>query len=289
MVETISSNTQYLQERLQEVKDKQGFLGKAWNGVKETTGLGLSQSDCDSMVEKFNNGEISFEEATAYIDDYEKKQSGASDLIANIATGVGAIAVATTAAAATVATGGAAAPAAISWGLAIAKGAPIGAALKAGIKTLDRATNDVEGDALDARKIAKDAISGSVTGATSAVSSGVGAGIKAGKFGLSVLNGTKCSTICGAASGATSYLANCAFDEDKDFDLGELFTDTATSAFISGTVGAAVGGGLYGIQSLAGNVGKETLKSTTETIISDSATSSTRKILSNAERNIIAA
>ncbi len=285
MVESISNTqtgcgqAQILEQKLQDVKAKQGFLGKTWNGIKEITNLGVKQSDCEKLVDKFNKGKISLNEAMAYIEEFEKKQESGANLLANVATGVGAIATATTAVAA----------GPIGWGIAIAKGAPIGAALKTGIKTADRATNDVEGDALDAKELIKDAVSGGITGATSAVSSGVGAGVKAGKFGLSVLNGAKCSTLCGAVSGASGYVLDAALDDDKDFNLGEFALNTATSAFVSGTVGAAVGGGVYGVQSALGNVGKEVSKTTSQAIVSDSITSTTRKFLGDAEKNIIAA
>lgn len=269
-----NKKTQELEEKLKEVQDEQGFLGKTWNGFKEITNLGLSNSDCEKMVDKYNNGEISFEEAVSYIEDFESKQETMSELGANILTGIGAIAFATTALSA----------GPIGWVAAIAKGAPIGAALKTGIKTLDRATNDIEGDALDMKQMTKDAISGALTGTTSAVSSGVGAGIKAGKVGLSILNGAKCGTICGSVSGAASYLADVAFEEDKEFNTGELLKNTATSAFVSGTVGAVVGGGMYGLSS---NVGKEATKTLSQTIVADSSSSTARKLLGQGERNIL--
>lgn len=269
-----NKKTQELEEKLKEVQDEQGFLGKTWNGFKEITGLGLSNSDCEKLVDKYNNGEISFEEAVSYIEDFKSKQETMSELSANILTGIGAIAFATTALSA----------GPIGWVAAIAKGAPIGAALKTGIKTLDRATNDIEGDALDMKQMTKDAISGALTGTTSAVSSGVGAGIKAGKVGLSILNGAKCGTICGSVSGAASYLADVAFEEDKEFNTGELLKNTATSAFVSGTVGAVVGGGMYGLSS---NVGKEATKTLSQTIVADSSSSTARKLLGQGERNIL--
>ena len=269
-----NKKTQELEEKLKEVQDEQGFLGKTWNGFKEITNLGLSNSDCEKMVDKYNNGEISFEEAVSYIEDFESKQETMSELGANILTGIGAIAFATTALSA----------GPIGWVAAIAKGAPIGAALKTGIKTLDRATNDIKGDALDMKQMTKDAISGALTGTTSAVSSGVGAGIKAGKVGLSILNGAKCGTICGSVSGAASYLADVAFEEDKEFNTGELLKNTATSAFVSGTVGAVVGGGMYGLSS---NVGKEATKTLGQTIVADSSSSTARKLLGQGERNIL--
>lgn len=270
----ISSKTQELENKLKEVQNEQGFLGKSWNALKEVTNLGLSNSDCEKLVDKYNNGEISFEEAVSYIEDFESKQNTMSELGANILTGIGAIAFATTALSA----------GPIGWAAAIIKGAPIGAALKTGIKTLDRATNDVENDSIDIKQMTKDAISGAVTGTTSAVSSGVGAGIKAGKIGLSILNGAKCGTICGTVSGATSYLTDVAFEDNKEFNTEELIKNTATSAFISGTVGAVVGGGMYG---LSANTGKEATKTLGQTIVADSTSSSARKGLGQVERNII--
>lgn len=272
----ISTKTQELENKLKEVQDEQGFLGKSWNCFKEITNLGLSNSDCEKLVDKYNNGEISFEEAVSYIEDFQSKQETMSELGANILTGIGAIAFATTALAA----------GPIGWIAAIAKGAPIGAALKTGLKTLDRATNNIDGDAIDAKEMTKDAISGALTGTTSAVSSGVGAGIKAGKIGLSIFNGAKCGAICGGVSGAASYLTDVAFEDDVEFNTGELLENAATSAFVSGTVGAVVGGGMYG---LSANVGKEATKTLGQTIVADSTSSTTRKLLGQGERNILSA
>ncbi len=270
----ISTKTQELENKLKEVQDEQGFLGKSWNCFKEITNLGLSNSDCEKLVDKYNNGEISFEEAVSYIEDFQSKQETMSELGANILTGIGAIAFATTALAA----------GPIGWIAAIAKGAPIGAALKTGLKTLDRATNNIDDDAIDAKEMTKDAISGALTGTTSAVSSGVGAGIKAGKIGLSIFNGAKCGAICGGVSGAASYLTDVAFEDDVEFNTGELLENAATSAFVSGTVGAVVGGGMYG---LSANVGKEATKTLGQTIVADSTSSTTRKLLGQGERNIL--
>ena len=271
-----TQQSSFLNEKLSQVKNEQGCLGNIWNGIKEVTNLGQSASDCESMLEKFNSGEVSFEEAVKYIDDFDNKQENMSGLLSNVLTGIGAI----TTTILTVGTGP------IGWGVALLKGAPIGAALKTGINLLDRATNNIEGDEFDVKEMAKDAISGAMTGATSAVSSGVGAGIKAGRAAVSVLNGAKCGVICGAASGAGSYMTDVAFG-DKDFNSGELILNTATSAFVSGTVGAVVGGGMYGMANIAGNVGKEVTKSTTRAIIADSTSSTTRKFLGQAEKNVL--
>ncbi len=270
-----SQQSLFLSQRFAEIEDKQGFLGNIWNGIKEITNLGQSASDCESMLEKFNSGEVSFEEAARYIDSFENKQENMSGLLSNILTGVGAIAT-------TILTAG---TGSIGWGLALLKGAPVGALLKTSINLLDRSTNDVSGDEFDFKQITKDAISGAMTGATSAVSSGVGLGIKTGKIGTSILNGAKCGLVCGAASGAGSYMTDVAFG-DEDFSGTKLISNTATSAFVSGTVGAVVGGGMYGIADIAGNVGKEVSKTTARAIVSDSTSSTTRKLLGQAERNV---
>lgn len=260
----------FLEEKLKGVKDEQGFIGKMWNGVKEFTNLGRSESDCENMLDKYNNGQISFEEAVKYIEEYEKKQENMAGLFKNIATGTGAIALTIAA----VGTGP------IGWGAALAYGAPIGAALKTGISMADRATNNVDNDVLDGKQIAKDAISGAITGTTSAVSSGIFAGVKEGKVAVSLANGAKCGAQCGALSGSTSYLTDVALDEDKEFNFGDLAKSTVSSAAVSAGVGAAVGGTVYGLSG-----GKVASLSTGATIARDGSLSASRKIAGNGVKN----
>ena len=269
----VIAKSQVLETKFQEVKDKQGFLGSVWNDVKESTGLGVSSVDCRSMLDKYRNGEVSFDEALEYINSFDNKQSNMSELGANIITGVASIAAAT-----------ALFGSAPLWALAFAVGAPVGALVKTGVKILDRATNNVKDDEFNAKQILKDAISGAVTGTASAVSSGVGAGIKAGSLKLAVKNGTKCGVQCGALAGASSYITNAALDDEKYFDTKDFIKTTLTSAFVSGTVGAVVGAGMYG---LSNNVGQEVSKSVKQTIIDDSTSSSTRKVLGEAERSLM--
>ncbi|MBR3889291.1 hypothetical protein IKJ53_02125 [bacterium] len=262
----------FLEEALANVKDKQGFIGESWNGVKELFNSGLSESDCENVINKYKNGEVTYEEAMATIKGYEVKQSTMTDLFSNIFTGIASIVVATAAVA-----GGP-----IGWLTAALLGAPVGAAVKTGLKIVDRATNDVKGDEFDKKLMLKDAISGALTGTTSAVSSGIGAGIRTGNVMLSVKNGAKCGAICGGLSGAGNYLTDVAFG-DKYFNAGDLVKDTLTSAFVSGTVGAVVGAGVYGLTDKASYL----TQSVKQTIITDSASSSSRKILNVAEREAL--
>ena len=280
MVEAISNtmNTPNVQgikalsKRFDEVEAKQGLFGSVWNSFKEATGTGVSKKDCQNMLLKYQRGEVSLNQAIEYINSFDSKQSEMADLGANILTGVGAIALATC-----MVTGP------IGWVAALTFGAPVGALLKTGIKLLDRASNDVKGDEFDGKQMAKDFISGAVTGMTSAVWSGVGEGIKAGKIALSVSNGAKSGAECGAIAGASSYITDVALDNDKYFKFGDLVKTTATSAFVSGTVGAAVGAGMY---QLSNNVGKEVEKSVTDIVKQDAAASSARKVLATGERTV---
>ena len=263
------SDVAFLEKKLTSIQDEQGVLGNIWNGIKEFTSLGVSESDCINMLEKYKNGEINFEQAVDYLDEYDSKQENASGLLSNILTGIGGIAVATAAAT----TGP------IGWGLAFLKGAPIGAALKTGINFIDRATNDVEGDAFDAKQMTKDAVSGALTGAASAVSGASSLGYKAlsskgiveaGTVAADVVKGACCGMECGAMSGAGTYMTDVVLD-DKDFEFDELLANTATSALVSGTVGSVVGVGLNGLNKTGfANFG---------TVTRDSISSSTRKVL----------
>ena len=264
-------------QQFQNVKDKQGAVGSLWDGVKSITGVGVSESKCSSMLEKFKNGEISFEQAANYIEKYDSKQTDTTDLIANIVTGVAAIATTTIAGI----MGGPILP-------ILALGAGTGAIFKTAFKFVDRATNGVQNDEYNAKLIAKDVISGAVTGAASAVPSGIAQGVKTGSRALAIKNGMKCGIACGAASGSINYIADAALG-NREFNFGDLVKQTGTSAFISGTVGAGVGLGMYNIADANGLIGQEVVKSTAQKIASDGASSSARKVLANMEKNIIAA
>ena len=270
-----------LSERFQSVKDKQGAIGSLWDSVKGITGVGISEEKCTSMLEKFKNGEITFEQAANYIDRYDTKQNDTTDLIANIVTGVAAIAATTVAGV----MGGPLLP-------ILAIGAGVGAAVKTGFKFFDRATNNVQNDEYDAKLVIKDVITGAVTGAASAAPSGIKSAIAKGDRALAITKGIECGAICGAVGGSTSYMTDVALG-DKDFSFEDLITTTGTSAFVSGTVGGAVGAGLFKIADSKGLAGKSLTLLPKETnaqiIAKDSASSSARKVLANMEKNIIAA
>ena len=235
---------QTLEAKLETVNNEQGFISSIWNGIKCFTGLGSSSDKCEQAIEQFKNGEISYEEADSIISGFSEKQKSSVNLIANIATGLAAVAVVGSA----VMTGG------LSLGV-IAAAAGAGAATKAGLKFADRATNKVEGDALDGKQILKDSLSGAVDGAVSVATMGIGTAAVTGKtvaqqtLKQTVIEGAKAGAkagaISGAITGASDYTIEAAVEEDVEFNLGDLAASTAINA----AGGAAAGGALGGISS----------------------------------------
>ena len=227
-----------LEDKLDAIQEENGCFSKAWDGIKAGLNVGTSSETCKDAIEKYKNGEISFDEAMSEIEKYDTKQDNSLNLFSNIATGIAAIGAVSVA----VATGGIAAVPILA-----AIGAGTGAVTKAAFKFTDRATNQKENDALDAKQIAKDMCSGAVTGATSAMTMGtagstftVGASLGknvASAAGKCALTGVK----TGAISGSANYVIDCAFDENKDFNMGEFVGNTVTSAAVGGAVGAFMG------------------------------------------------
>lgn len=285
--ESNTENVDILTEKLEAIQNENGAILDGWNSLKETVGIGTSAAKCDEAIEKYKNGEMTFEEASQVIEEFGAKQESSLNLFSNIATSVAAIGT-VAAVAATVATGGLLAP------VAIAIGAGAGALTKAGFKTIDRATNEVEGDALDGKEIAKDALSGAVTGGIAVWTMGTAG--SAGTVGQAVKGCTQTGIKTGAISGAANYSIDCAFDEDKDFDAGELINTTAESAIVGGAVGAIMGGingGLHasGVLKSGCNLDSMVSKNTATNIndvAANSACTTSYKVLNDRIRAIAA-
>lgn len=236
-----------LEEKLSNVRDEQGAVSSIWNGLKCLTGIGSSTNKCEQAIQDFKNNKITYEEADTIISEFSTKQKNSVNLIANIATGIAAVAVVASA----VATGG------VSLGV-IAAGAAVGGATKAGIKFADRATNKVEGDALDGKQITKDALSGAVDGAVSVATMGIGStAITSTTVANQTLKqtviqgakaGAKAGAISGAATGAADYSIEAAFEDDVDFNLKDLAVNTTITAAGGALAGGIMGGAASGIQ-----------------------------------------
>ena len=236
------TDVEKLEKALQEVNDEQGVFQKGFNEIKEGLNIGTSSEKCEDVIEKYKKGEISFEEAEAEIAKYDNMQDSGLNVFANILCSVAAVAAAT---ALTVATGGAGAPVLVA---AIAAGAGAGAVTKAAVKTVDRATNDVNGDDFDGKEIARDMLSGAVTGATAAATMGSGS-VATNTAGAVIKAGAKSGAITGAVAGAANYSIDCAVDGEK-FDVGEF----AQNAAVNATIGAVTGGAIGGATRAFGNV-----------------------------------
>ena len=228
-----SFNADVLETELESVMAEQGAISNAWNDFKEFTNLGTSNEKCNDAIEKYKNGEITFEEAQSEIEEFAKKQDSSLNLFSNIATSIAAITAVTLAP--------------VTGGASLAVGAAVGAVTKAGFKCADRATNEVEGDALDAKQLAKDALSGAVTGAIAGRTAGTGANTYANGFGglsgiaACAAKSTRTGLITGAVSGSSNYLIECAFEDDVDFNMNDFVSNTVTNAAVSGAVGAFMG------------------------------------------------
>ena len=283
-------NTQLLEEELLAVQDKQGSIMSAWDDFKGFVGIGTSSEKCDDAIMQYKMGKISYEEALAEIEKFNSKQDSSLDLFSNIATGVAAIVAGT----AVAASGGTLTP--------VVAGAIAGAVTKSGVKTADRATNEIEGDALNAKQITKDALSGAISGAIGVKTAGTAGnpfknGFSVGSTQLIKGGTTACVARCaltgaqtGAISGAANYSIDCAFEEDKDFNVKDLATTTATNSFFSATVGAIMGGfnGTLRTNGLLEAGGDVVSHNTVNDIVANSVCTTEYKLVNNALRSIAA-
>lgn len=231
-----STELTILENDFKEVQANQGFIGKIWNGVKNVTGIGLSSKDVEAKIQQYKNGEITYEEAMQSIDSYEQKQKDGVNILTNAVAGVATGLIA-------IGTGG------IGLGV-IGAGAAIGAGSKVALKTMDRATNDVEGDAIDLKQMAKDTMTGAVDGAVNVATGGM-----IGKVGSTLtqtivngaIQGAKAGAISGAAGGAAEYTADV-ITGDREFSASEFAATTISSAAMGGAFGGVVGGITGGIR-----------------------------------------
>lgn len=239
---------QQLREAYAQVEDEQGWVGKAWNGIKNFFGHSNGSNAVEETLDKAEAGEISYEAAVEKLNTYASKQDSIVDTVANVASGLA------------VAVGVIAAP--FSFGASLALGAGVGAAVKVGIKATDAATNDVEGD-YTLKDGLKDGVTGAVGGVVTAATAGIGAaGTVVAKEGGKVLvketikqgaiAGAKAGAIDGAVMGATNYTADAVFDGDE-FTLGGLVSNTTTGAIGGAVVGGTVGGLTSGFRAHGAN------------------------------------
>lgn len=239
-----------LREAYEQIEDEQGWVGKAWNGIKNFFGHSNGSNAIEETLDKVEAGEISYEAAVEKLSTYQSKQESTVDTFANIASGLA------------VAAGVILAP--VSFGASLAIGAGVGAAVKVGIKASDKATNDIQGD-YSLKDGLKDGVTGGVGGLVTAATAGIGsAGVVAAKEGGKVLvketikqgviAGAKAGAIDGAVMGATNYTADAVFDGDE-FTFGGLVANTASGAATGAVAGGVVGGVTSGISAASASKG----------------------------------
>ena len=224
----------YLFDKLDEAKENDGIFTSLWDKFKGFVNLGSSSSKCEKAIEDYKEGKIDFCEVESMIDKFDSKQKDSLNLFANIVTGVASVAVISSA----FLTGG--------LPLALLGAAGVGALSKTGIKFLDRATNNLKGDAADKKEILKDALTGALDGAVSVATMGFSPySVSLGTVTKQSLkqtaiqgfsNGAKSGAISGAITGAGDYAINT-FVDDGEFNFGDFTKNTITTAVFGGLTG----------------------------------------------------
>lgn len=240
-----TAQVENLKTQYSQVQKEQGFLGKAWNGLKNLFGTKYSSKNIEKTIEQVEKGEISADEAQKMIGEYQERQKSGVNTLTSIASGLAVV--------------GCVALAPFSGGASLALGVALGAGTRVGLKTLDRASNDVKGDELNKKEMAKDAIVGGVEGLVTVATMGLGsAAVQTSKETGKVLvketvktgikQGAKAGAIDGAATNAATYMADVAVG-DKEFSGTELISTTTQGAAIGGTIGGVTGGVSSGVQA----------------------------------------
>lgn len=239
---------QNLTAELKSVEDEQGWFGRSWDSFKGLTGIGTSTKKCEQAIDDFKNGKISYEAAQKDIAEFSECQKESVEIAANVVSGVAAVGAATLATTAAVVSGPFA-PLVIA-GI----GAGAGAVTKAGITFSDRATNNIDGDALNEKKIIKDLSTGAVEGAVATATMGIGTAALAAGTTLKeavfegVKAGSKAGIISGGVTGGSNYAIDTVLDDNAKFN-GEDFaksviSNSAAGLLTGGTLGV-IGGKLH--------------------------------------------
>lgn len=187
------------EKRLKKTKKEQGVIGKSWDWIKNTTGIGdgsdkaqkqieaerkllnqiktgkISKKDFKEVtgveyskenLEKFKRGELS--QATAKIDGYKEGQEMASDVAGDMISGIAAVGIYTAAVAAAPFTGGA------SIAVGVVAATASGALIKAGVKALDTVGTDRKYTLKD---FGHDSLTGGFSGLLAPITGGMGGAV----------------------------------------------------------------------------------------------------------------
>ncbi len=225
------NNAKELENELKSVQEEQGFIGKAWNGIKSIFGGGSSK--VEKNIEKYKNGEITFEEAQESIKKYQDGQKMSVDVVGDIASGILAVGAFSLAIGSAVVTGGASLP--IALGIATAAGA----GSKIAIKASDSA---VGGREYSLKDLGYDAATGAVNGLLAPVTNGIGASVTktiGTKMGLTVVKeGTEEVIEQGVKQGIKSIITQQGVDVIGGTLKARAFA-TAAGMAVDGAIGGS--------------------------------------------------
>ena len=267
----ITERINKVSENLQKAEDRNGFIGSAWSWIKNTAGIGDSSDDVreaqtkeKQLLQQFNNekkrpeifkeltgadytpenlekfikGEIKLKSERA-LSGYEEGQDMATDVGADIVSGIAAVGIYTASVAAVPFTGGAS----IAVGLSAATASA--AAIKTGLKAADAAVGGREYTLDDAKR---DAATGGFSGILAPVTGGMGGAIgktAATKLGIQVIKQTGKSTLQQTAKGGIKKSVETALLNPTGYEYigGNVVKRAAAQAAemaADGAVGGAV-------------------------------------------------
>lgn len=239
--ETSETQTKELESELKSAEDEQGWLGNAWNSFKGFVGIGTSTKKCNQAIDDFKNGKISYNEAKNEISEFSSSQKESVEVISNVISGTAAVGAAVAATAMVAATGP------IAPFLLAGIGIGTGAVTKAGLTFSDRATNNIDDDALNEKQIIEDLATGGVDGGISVATMGMGTVASAASSTLksAVVQGFKsgigAGTLAGGLSGGSNYAIKTALDDNAEFTKEEFAENILTNAIAGGITGGGLG------------------------------------------------
>ena len=168
------SETSTLRDEFNSVKEEQGLIGKAWDGIKNFFNMKTGSDNIEDTITKYENGEISEQEAKSALENYKNGQKMCVDVAADITSGIIAV--------------GAAALAPVTGGASLLVAAGAGAVSKTAIKASDAL---LAGREYELKDLGYDLITGSVNGAIAPLSNALGGAAGTGvakACGLNVVN-----------------------------------------------------------------------------------------------------
>ena len=169
------SETSTLRDEFNSVKEEQGLIGKAWDGIKNFFNMKTGSDNIEDTITKYENGEISEQEAKSALENYKNGQKMCVDVAADITSGIIAV--------------GAAALAPVTGGASLLVAAGAGAVSKTAIKASDAL---LSGREYELKDLGYDLITGSVNGAIAPLSNALGGAAGTGvakACGLNFVNG----------------------------------------------------------------------------------------------------